>query len=183
MLVLVLLGYQALASEWKGEANLDAMLFESAPSRSLDTRHEQENYLVGGIPRPITWNVGSLNGAQNDGTDTIAKLYKSMAHKVVRLALLQKFNFQGEDFFSFLERLLGRTFKNRHIITTRVDGGLWIFGTADELTLSAYSHPTKRHIADVQYDAGQPVWALPDRWAITCGNMGSAPGKPYYKVE
>ena len=95
--------------------------------------------------------------------------------------------FRGNDFdenvlLDVVEQKLGRSFQTRQITRTRVDGGVWIHGTADNIALSAYFHPDKAH--SVAIKTGLSAKILPEKqqvaqageWAVALGPVESAEG-------
>ena len=76
-------------------------------------------------------------------------------------------------------------FQTRQFTRTKVDGGVWIRGHADELVMSAYMHPTKAHSVAIR--SGATAKILPEKnevapagtWAIAFGNGNEA----LYKIE
>ena len=161
VLVLVLLGCQALASEWKGEENLEAMHLES-----LQAEANQEL-----DPAIVRW-------------------FRSMIVTVRGVVWWQNVKFDGDIFFSFLEKMQNRQFQIRNVTTTHVDGGILIHGTADDQTLCAYYHPTRRHRSGIQsgctgaffpYPTWQN-WADAGRWAVACGQILCPEYRPLYEL-
>ena len=99
-------------------------------------------------------------------------------------------NFNEHEMLDHFEHQLGRTFQTRQFTRTKVDGGVWIRGHADELVMSAYMHPTKAHSVAIR--SGATAKILPEKnevapagtWAIAFGNPGSAQGnEALYKIE
>ena len=98
-------------------------------------------------------------------------------------------NFNEHEMLDQFEKQLGRTFQTRQFTRSKVDGGVWIRGHADELVLSAYMHPTKAHSVAIR--SGATAKILPEKievapagaWAIAFGNPGSEHSEALYKVE
>ena len=143
MFLLALLGYQALASTWKGEYAMES----------------------------------------NDLFDAIGWLFK-------RIFGWRATHFDENQFLDDVERRLGRAFQTRQFTRTKVDGGVWVRGRADELVLSAYMHPSKYHSVGVR--SGATAKILPEKvdsvppgvWAIAFGHPGSASGnEALYKID
>ena len=121
------------------------------------------------------------------------KFLKKIVHVVVNVV---NFIFgRGEHFdenmvLDVAERQLGRTFQTRQFTRTKVDGGVWIRGHADELVMSAYMHPTKAHSVAIR--SGATAKILPEKvevapagaWAVAFGNPQSAHGnEALYRIE
>ena len=103
--------------------------------------------------------------------------------------------FRGNDFdenvlLDAVEQKLGRSFQTRQITRTRVDGGVWVRGTADDIALSAYYHDSRAHSVAIR--TGLEAKILPERqqvaqageWAVAIGPVESADGnQALYKLE
>ena len=103
--------------------------------------------------------------------------------------------FRGNDFdenvlLDAVEQKLGRSFQTRQITRTRVDGGVWVRGTADDIALSAYYHPNRAHSVAIR--TGLEAKILPERqqvaqpgeWAIAIGPVESTDGnQALYRLE
>ena len=95
-------------------------------------------------------------------------------------------SFNVDRFLDHAEKALGTHFKTRNITRTWKDGGLWIYGNADQMRLSAYWHPTKNHtsaihkfsilaggMADNQMVPSELKIAPPKVWVVTFANLGT----------
>ena len=103
--------------------------------------------------------------------------------------------FRGNDFdenvlLDAVEQKLGRSFQTRQITRTRVDGGVWVRGTADNIALSAYYHDSKAHSVAIKTGLSAKILpekqqiAQPGEWAIAIGPVESADGnQALYKLE
>ena len=159
MLVLVLLGCQALASEM--------MDFEDATNRPLSICDSSPMFIQARFEMVLRF-LGKKVGVMNWP--------------------LRLDSFNVNSFVDYLERKVG-TFKTRSFKTTHVDGGVWIHGAADEIMLSAYMHPSRNHSAAILAGAtGQVLPAKqkivgPGQWCVVFGNPNSTRGnKPLYKI-
>ena len=97
--------------------------------------------------------------------------------------------FREGEFLDAAEKRLNMTLAPRNISTTEADGGIWIHGNAGKLTLSAYYHPTKLHMAGIY--SGKTGQILPVKnltaaagtWVVAFGNPGTPNGNfPLYRV-
>ena len=109
---------------------------------------------------------------------------------VINLLFRRGEHFDENMFLDVAEKQLGRTFQTRQFTRTKVDGGVWIRGHADELVMSAYMHPTKAHSVAIR--SGATAKILPEKvevapagtWAVAFGNPQSAQGnEALYKIE
>ena len=194
MFLVALLGCQALASEWKSED-----LFENKmklPPGFGWGRLENKMKLPPGFGRgrlenkmklPPGFGWGRLeNDLENGFWDWLVKVGKI----VIGWFLNRDVHFDENSFLDAVERQLGRTFTTRQFTRTRVEGGTWIHGHADELVLSAYNHPLRNHSVAIR--SGATAKLLPEKiesappgcWAIAFGNPGSAEGnEALYKLD
>ena len=97
--------------------------------------------------------------------------------------------FDENKFLDQLETKLGRNFQTRKFTRSQVEGGVWIRGNADELTLSAFVHPSKSHSVGIRSGATSKILpekievAPPGCWAVAFGNAGSVGGnEALYKI-
>ena len=118
------------------------------------------------------------------------RLIIKIAATVISWILGRGEHFDENMFLDVAERQLGSTFQTRQFTRTKVDGGVWIRGHADELVMSAYMHPTKAHSVAIR--SGATAKILPEKvevapagtWAVAFGNPGTAHGnEALYKIE
>ena len=139
---------------------------------------DEENFVV---------NVPDME--DNGVWDWIKKIVHVVV-KVVGWIFGRDQHFDENMFLDVAERQLGRTFQTRQFTRTKVDGGVWIRGHADELVMSAYMHPTKAHSVAIR--SGATAKILPEKvevapagaWAVAFGNPQSAHGnEALYRIE
>ena len=75
------------------------------------------------------------------------RLIIKIAATVISWILGRGEHFDENMFLDVTERQLGSTFQTRQFTRTKVDGGVWIRGHADELVMSAYMHPRRLMVA------------------------------------
>ena len=132
-----------------------------------------------------------LNVEQEENAEANVLLWVvSAIQNVIRWIFRRGEHFDENMFLDVAERQLGRTFQTRQFTRTKVDGGVWIRGHADELVMSAYMHPTKAHSVAIR--SGATAKILPEKvevapagaWAVAFGNPQSAHGnEALYRIE
>ena len=176
MLALLLLGCQAWASE--SMADMEMM---------MNSKEVQNYYFICGTPmmyEQSAWIAHFL--ATLARNNELASKKKNID---VKDWPWYKTKFDLNQFVNYIESKAG-AFNTRSFKTTQVDGGVWIYGNADEMMLSAYMHPTKWHSAGIVSGATGQVLpsdvksVAPGQWCVVFGNPHSPSGsKPVYKVE
>ena len=85
-------------------------------------------------------------------------------------------SFDEKELIDHIQKRYNVTFNSSDIKKSEADGGIWIRGSVDRLRLSAYMHPTKRHIAGVyceKTDSALPGTfsiARPGAWSVAFGS-------------